>query len=74
MDRYLLVHGGYDGVRELADGEVLDITTGVWRDLAAAGGFAGGAADRDGLRTWGDGTPPPPLPQHLVRPFTSPNS
>ncbi|GFR47091.1 hypothetical protein Agub_g8661, partial [Astrephomene gubernaculifera] len=37
-DRYLLVHGGYDGSGLLADGAVLDTATGVWRDLAAAGG------------------------------------
>ncbi|GLI65448.1 hypothetical protein VaNZ11_008828 [Volvox africanus] len=37
-DRYLVVHGGYDGASDLAGGAVLDTATGTWRDLSAAGG------------------------------------
>ncbi|GIM00701.1 hypothetical protein Vretimale_5653 [Volvox reticuliferus] len=37
-DRYLVVHGGYDGTSDLAGGAVLDTATATWRDLSAAGG------------------------------------
>ncbi|KXZ56238.1 hypothetical protein GPECTOR_1g207 [Gonium pectorale] len=37
-DRYLVVHGGYDGAAHLVNGAVLDTATGAWRDLAAEGG------------------------------------
>ena len=40
-DRWLLVHGGFDGARCLGDAFVLDTHTRVWSQLAASDGLSG---------------------------------
>jgi hypothetical protein len=41
---HLLLQGGYDGERQLADAHALHLASGVWTPLEAAGGPAGGGA------------------------------